>query len=84
MPTHPLSGLSNGGVLFWWFERGGQFLRYESRHTQEGAFELRVTNPDGTERTETFDNGDALARRQLALEEELVALGWNGPHGWNL
>jgi len=70
--------------LFWWFERGGQFLRYEARHTKEGAFELRVTSPDGGERVETFDNGDALAGRQQALEEELIAQGWNGPHGWNL
>jgi hypothetical protein len=70
--------------VFWWFERAGQFLRYESRQSKEGAFELRVMNPDGTERVETFEDGDALAKRQLALEEDLVAQGWNGPHGWNI
>ena len=70
--------------MFWWFERGGQFLRYESRETREGVFELRVTSPEGVERLETFEDSESLARRQLALEEDLVAQGWNGPHGWNL
>jgi hypothetical protein len=69
--------------VFWWFERRGQFLRYEARDLPDG-FELRVIDPDGTEHVEHFvDSGD-LTRRQLAFERSLTAEGWTGPHGWNL
>ena len=33
--------------MFWWFQRGGKYLRYETRETNTGAFELRVISPDG-------------------------------------
>lgn len=70
--------------MFWWFERTGQYLRYESRQQPHGGYELRVINPDGTERVERFEDSSDLSRRQQAFERELVDDGWNGPHGWNL
>jgi hypothetical protein len=36
--------------------------------------------PDGTERTELFDDGGALNRRSLELEKMLQTKGWNGPY----
>ena len=70
--------------MFWWFERRGQFLRYEVRELPDGLFELRVVDTDGTERAEQFvDSGD-LNKRQIEFERNLAADGWNGPVGWNL
>ena len=70
--------------MFWWFERRGEFLRYEARQAGEGGFELCVVTPDGTERVERFlDSGD-LAKRQAEFERQIAADGWTGPHGWNL
>jgi hypothetical protein len=70
--------------VFVWFEKGGDFLRYEARELSNGRYELRIIDADGTERTETFSDSTALNKRQIDLERELAANGWTGPHGWNL
>ncbi|HWF85211.1 MAG TPA: hypothetical protein VG222_10200, partial [Vicinamibacterales bacterium] len=70
--------------VFVWFEKGGDFLRYEARDLSNGRYELRIIDADGTERTETFSDSTALNKRQIDLERELAANGWTGPHGWNL
>ena len=70
--------------MFWWFERRGEFLRYEARDVQSGGYELRVISPDGTENIESFADSAELTKRQLAFERELATKGWTGPHGWNL
>lgn len=74
----------NGGCVFWWFERGGQFLRYEARTLPNGSCELRVTTPDGVEHVETFTDSASLAARQIEFERDFIAQGWTGPHGWNV
>ena len=43
-------------------------------------FALVVTMPDGSERTEWFDDGGALNRRSLELEQMLQTKGWTGPY----
>jgi len=70
--------------LFWWFQRGGKYLRYEVNNRPEGGYVLRIVDPDGTERTEVFDDSEDLSKRQVDLERELTASGWTGPHGWNV
>jgi hypothetical protein len=70
--------------VFWWFERRGQYLRYETREFPHGGYELCVVNPDGTERVEHFSDSSDLTKRQVEFERELEAAGWTGPHGWNL
>ena len=69
--------------MFWWFERKGQFLRYEARSGAEG-FEFCIIEPDGVERVERFRDSKDLARRQAEFEESVKTAGWSGPHGWNL
>lgn len=69
--------------MFWWFERRGEYLRYEAREVK-GGYELCVIAPDGTERVEHFTDSSELAKRQLEFEHELSEDGWTGPHGWNL
>ena len=71
--------------MFWWFEREGVYTRYEVIELPEGAgYELKIIDPDGTEHVERFTDADELANRQRALEAELKAQGWTGPHGWVL
>ena len=70
--------------MFWWFERGGQFLRYEVTDLPEGGYVLRVIDPDGTERSEHFDDSSDLSRRQIDFERELTTNGRTRPLGWNL
>jgi hypothetical protein len=70
--------------VFCWFKRGEDFLRYESRDLHDGAYELRITLPDGTEQVERFSDSSDLRKRQLDFERSLTDEGWTGPHGWNL
>jgi len=70
--------------VFWWFERNGTYLRCEALNSPAGGFELRMCDPDGTERIEHFPDSAELTQRQRAVEDELAADGWSGPHGWNL
>jgi hypothetical protein len=70
--------------MFYWFKRGDESLRYEAREVSPICFELRTIGPDGVEQVARFETADALHRRQVALERELLAQGWVGPHGWNV
>ncbi len=69
--------------MFWWFERNGAFLRFETRNVPNG-FELHVIQPDGSERVDRFDDSRQLSKRQADLEAALAADGWTGPHTWLL
>jgi hypothetical protein len=70
--------------VFWWFERRGEFMRYEVSELPEGGYVMRVVDVDGTERAERFSDSSDLTRRQENFERELTDGGWSGPHGWNL
>jgi hypothetical protein len=70
--------------MFWWYQRDGEFLRYESREVTPGTYVLIVVMPDGAEQVEYFSDQSALQARQVALGLELEGEGWSGPHGWNL
>ncbi len=67
--------------MFWWFERAGEYLRCETIPTS-GGFELRLVDPDGTERVERFSDSSTLSSRQREVLDEIRQAGWNGPHGW--
>ena len=64
--------------MFWWFERAGQFLRYEARTLPNGTRELRVTTPDGVEHVETCADSTSLTARQIEFEREFIAEGLDG------
>jgi len=70
--------------MFCWFERRGAYLRCEVSPVSAGGFELRVLDQHGTERVERFDDSEMLLKRQVAVIDELLEAGWEGPHGWNL
>ena len=68
------------GVI-WFYERKGEHLRCEIRQLVEGdKFALVVTMPDGSERTEVFEDSGALNRRSMELEQMLTTKGWTGPY----
>jgi hypothetical protein len=68
--------------MFWWFERGGELLRLEVLQLASDRFELRVIQPDGTEKVETFATAHDLNKRQEQVQRRVAEEGWNGPHGW--
>jgi hypothetical protein len=70
--------------VFWWFTRGDQFVRCESRLADDGACELRFMDAAGIEHIERFESERELSDRQRELERALAEDGWTGPHGWLL
>lgn len=67
--------------MIWFYERKGEHLRCEIRQMIEGdRFGLVVTMPDGSERTEVFEDSGALNRRSVELEQMLTSKGWTGPY----
>jgi hypothetical protein len=68
--------------MVWFYERHGTFIRCETRDVpSKTSFELVVTQPDGTETVERFEDSNALQRRQYELETVLTHDGWQGPFG---
>lgn len=66
--------------MMWFFERDQQHLRCELRREMDGrGYELVVTEPDGTERTERFAEAGECVERLLALQAELIEQGWRSP-----
>ena len=49
--------------MFWWFKRGSDYVRYESRQIAEHAYELRVIDAGGSERVEIETQQAELGRR---------------------
>jgi hypothetical protein len=67
--------------MIWFYEREARHIRFEIRLQVEGdRYELVITDPNGLERVERFDDSGSLNRRSLELERELRRDGWNGPH----
>ena len=44
-------------------------------------FDLVITEADGTERVEYFNDSASITRRTLQLEAEWIREGWEGPFG---
>jgi hypothetical protein len=66
--------------MIWIFERANERLRCEIRRESAGpGFELIITNPDGSQWMEQFDNTSALIKRSLDLQMELIDAGWRPP-----
>lgn len=67
--------------MIWFFEKRGAYVRCEAREAAPGRYELVITQPDGTEQIETFEDSTEMTRRQVQVEQGLSADGWTGPHG---
>jgi hypothetical protein len=72
--------LAQISLVIWFYERKGEHLRCEIHEQNEGdKYALIVTLPDGTERTEMFDDSVTLRKRSIEIERSLREVGWDGP-----
>ena len=68
--------------MLWVFERKDEQMRCEIRREGAGpGYEMIVTNPDGSQRMERFDETSALIKRTLEFQRELLESGWRQPTG---
>jgi hypothetical protein len=76
--------------MLWFFERGPQAVRLETRYDNDAAEYVAVaTYPDGREATERFPDADSFRRWLEAWERTLEAEHWSRrgppivlPDGW--
>ena len=68
--------------MIWFYAKQGRHLRCEVRPLIEGDhFALVITDADGSERIEQFEDSVSMTRRTLQLEAEWRTDGWDGPFG---
>ncbi len=67
--------------MFYFFQRGAEFLQCEIRGDDENGYEIVITEPKRPERREKYPTSQEAYERWMKLQESLVAAGWWGPHG---
>lgn len=68
--------------MLWFFEREGLQTRVEVLHLPDGTYELRVLDADEAEHVERFTNAAELAKSQQAIQDALIANGWQRSGEW--
>jgi len=63
-------------VVIWFFDRGGEQLKYEIRRERHGRYRVVITKPDGTESVEEIDEPTELIERTVELMNSLTGDGW--------
>ena len=66
--------------MIFFFEQKGRYTRCEVLPLPDGASELIVTEPEGSQTVEVL-NGTDVTRRITELQESLLQAGWWGPVG---
>ena len=69
------------GEMFYFFQRGAEFLQCEIRGDDTSGYEIVITEPKRPERRESFPTSDEAYKRWVELQDSLVSAGWWGPHG---
>jgi hypothetical protein len=68
--------------VIWFYAKQGRHMRCEVRqHVDGDRFDLVITDADGTERVEHFEDSASVTQRSLQLEGECLTDGWDGPFG---
>jgi len=80
VPSHS----ADNGDMLWWFERDVLHTRVEVLHLASGGYELRIFDAKGAEHVELFTDASDLARRQQAVQDALIAQGWERSGEWLL
>jgi len=70
--------------MLWFFERQGRQARLEVLFLNAYHYEMRFVDEDGIERVEQFTNADAVAERQIQIQESLAGQGWTHTGSWKL
>ena len=69
-------------TVIWFYAKHGRHLRCEVRQLVDGdRFDLVITDADGAERVEHFEDSASVTRRSQQLEAEWLTEGWDGPFG---
>ena len=63
--------------MIWFFDKGGEKLRYEITRDESGHYRLVITHPDGRESVEELDEPKALIDRSVELMNSLRGSGWH-------
>ena len=65
--------------MFYFFQRDDSYIQCEIRLDSHGhGYELVIEAPDSV-RVERYDESDALNRRWLEVEQQLISEGWVEP-----
>ena len=67
------------GSMVWFFTSAASYIRCETRYGPHGAFELVITQADGSETVEHYERQEDFASRWTRLEIEMSLGGWSGP-----
>ena len=65
--------------MFYFFQRGTEFLQCEIRGDDASGYEIVITEPKRPERRESFPTSDEAYKRWVELQDTLVSAGWWGP-----
>jgi hypothetical protein len=67
--------------MFYFFQKGPDYLRCELRGRDDGTYELGIQEPGMAERVERFQSSQDAQRRWEELQKRFVGDGWFGPYG---
>jgi hypothetical protein len=67
--------------MFYFFQKGQDYLRCEMRARDDGTYELLIQEPKMAERAERFPTSQEAQRRWEELQQRFVGDGWFGPYG---
>ena len=82
MTPAPLEGLDrywSEGEMFYFFQRGAEFLQCEIRGDDSSGYEIVITEPKRPERRESFPTSDEAYKRWVELQDTLVVRRLVGP-----
>jgi hypothetical protein len=67
--------------MFYFFQKGRDYLRCEIRARNDGSYDLLIEEPDTVERVEHFPTTQTAHRRWEELQKRFTGDGWFGPYG---
>ncbi len=68
-------------AMFYFFQKGLDYLRCEIQGRKDGSFELVITERDAPERVEQYPTSQQAERRWAELQDQFRTDGWAGPFG---
>jgi hypothetical protein len=67
--------------MFYFFQKGPDYLRCEIQALADGSFELLITDPHTVPRTEKYATSQQANKRWAELQAKFKEDGWTGPFG---
>lgn len=67
--------------MFYFFQKGNDYLRCEIRGRGDGSYELLIDEPETAQRIEQFATPQQANRRWEELQKRFSGDGWFGPFG---